>query len=78
MRSNAARGSVSFPFGRFSDFHEMFALYAHEYPESQLPAVIAGSLPSSSVRKRVRLGLIKGSRRCGDWRIKGSDLLKLV
>ena len=31
-----------------------------------------------SVRKRVRLGLIKGSRRCGDWRIKGSDLLKLV
>ena len=31
-----------------------------------------------TVRKRVRLGLIKGSRRCGDWRIKGAELLKLA
>lgn len=31
-----------------------------------------------TVRKRVRLGLIKGSRKCGDWRIKGSELLRLA
>jgi len=31
-----------------------------------------------TLRKRVRLGLIKASRRCGDWRIRGSELLRLA
>lgn len=31
-----------------------------------------------TLRKRVKLGLIKGSRKCGDWRIKGSELLRLA
>ena len=36
------------------------------------------SLHAVTLRKKLRLGIIKGSRRAGDWRIRGSELLKLA
>jgi hypothetical protein len=48
MRSKSTRGSCSLAIGVCGPRHEMFAEYAHEYPESQLPAVMPGSSPISS------------------------------
>ena len=36
------------------------------------------SLHIDTLREKLRLGIVKGSRKLGDWRIKGSELLKLA
>ena len=41
-------------------------------------AAAALSLNVATVRRFLREGTIKGSRKLGDWRIRGSELLKLA
>lgn len=36
------------------------------------------SMHIDTIRVRLRQGVIKGSRRAGDWRIRGAELLKLA
>lgn len=36
------------------------------------------SMHPETMRQKLRLGVIGGSRRSGDWRIKGSELLKMA
>lgn len=31
-----------------------------------------------TLRKKLRAGVVRGSRRLGDWRMRGADLLSLV
>ena len=47
-RSKTSRGEISLDIGVRGVRHEMLALYAQEYPESQLPAVAPRSQPNSS------------------------------
>lgn len=41
-------------------------------------AAVLLELHPDTLRKRLQMGIVKGSRRLGDWRIKGSELLRLA